>query len=81
MTPARALPALRIGQRAATAVVLDGRSEDAEVQRRAEALLVLEECHVVFSREQFGPDSMASLTFEEMTTLLGGIFFVAFNRV
>ena len=31
------------------------------------------ECHVVFSREQFGPDSKASLTFEEMTALLDGI--------
>lgn len=31
------------------------------------------ECHVVFHRSQFGPDSKASLTFEEIGSLVDGI--------
>lgn len=31
------------------------------------------ECHVVFDREQFGPDSKASLTFEDFSLLVEGI--------
>ena len=31
------------------------------------------ECHVVFDREQFGPDSKASLTFEDFSLLVNGV--------
>ncbi len=31
------------------------------------------ECHVVFDREQFGPDSKASLTFDDFSLLVDGI--------